>query len=91
MAKSKTLPKLKDLNAHFFMNVRGNHVDLVYHDDAESGAGLGAALSSLMEQDAKLFDIFSAALLTTLESKEKYNSKTDKKSVKKPAKAVNKK
>ena len=91
MAKSKTIPKLKDLRAHLFISVVGNHVDVVYHDDAESGAGLGAALSSLMEQDAKLFDIFSAAFLTTLEAKEKYSSKTAKKPVKKPVKAVNKK
>jgi hypothetical protein len=91
MAKSKTLPKLKDLRAHLFMSVVGNHVDIVYHDDAENGAGLGAGLSSLMEQDAKLFDIFSAAFLTTLEAKEKYSSKKSNKLPKTPTKAVKKK
>jgi len=90
MAISKR-PKLKDIRAHLFLSVIGNHVDIVYHDDADNGAGLGAALSSLLEQDDKLMSIFSAALLTALESKEKYNSKTAKKPVKKPTKAVNKK
>lgn len=90
MANSK-LPKLKDIRAHFFMSVIGDHVDIVYHDDADNGAGLGAALSIAMEEDDKLMSIFSAALLTALDKKEKYNSKTAKKPVKKPTKSVNKK
>ena len=72
MAKSKL--KVEDMNAHFFMSIRGNHVDIIYHDDA-NGAGLGAALASVMEEDEELLKIFSAALLTTLESREKYVSK----------------
>jgi hypothetical protein len=104
MATSKR-PKLKDIRAHLFMSVIGNHVDIVYHDDADNGAGLGAALSSLLEQDDKLMSIVSAALMTVLETrdkksnwekvkvspKEKSISKTAKKTVKKPTKAVNKK
>jgi len=74
MIKSKKL-KVEDIRAHFFMSVRGNHVDIIYHDDYENGAGLGAALSTAMEEDENLFSIFSAALLTAIESKEKYNSK----------------
>jgi len=70
MANSKKLT-VKDIRAHLFINVRGNHVDLIYHDDYDNGAGLGAALSSLLEEDDKLFDIMSAALLTALESKAK--------------------
>jgi hypothetical protein len=91
MANSKR-PKLKDLRAHLFMSIRGNHVDMIYHDDLDNGAGLGAALVSLLEEDKKLFDIFSAAFLTAIESKERKSiSKTAKKPVKKPTKSVNKK
>jgi hypothetical protein len=90
MAKSK-IPKVKDLNAHFFMSVLGNNVDIVYHDTTDNGAGLGAAFASALEEDEKLFNILSAAFITVLEEKEKYSSKTAKKPVKKPVKAVNKK
>jgi len=104
MAKSKKL-NVKDIRAHLFMSIIGNQVDLVYHDDYDNGAGLGAALSSAMEEDDKLFDIVSAALLTACESKEskanwervkfsekeKDISKTAKKPVKTPTKSVNKK
>lgn len=90
MAKSK-IPKVKDLNAHFFMSVLGNNVDIVYHDTTDNGAGLGAAFASALEEDEKLFNILSAAFITVLEAKEKYSSKTAKKPVKKPVKAVNKK
>ncbi len=85
MAKSK-IPAIKDLNGYLFMAFNGTEVQLVYHDDADNGLALGAALSSLMEEDAKLFDIVSAALLTTLEAKEKYNSKKSNKVQKKPVK-----
>jgi hypothetical protein len=68
MAKSKLT--VKDIRAHFFMSIIGNQVELVYHDDYENGAGLGAALSSIMEEDDKLFDIFSAALLTACETRD---------------------
>ena len=63
MATSKKL-KMEDIRAHLFISVIGNHVDIVYHDDADNGAGLGAAL------------------LTAIESKEKYSSKTAKKATK---------
>jgi hypothetical protein len=103
MAKSKL--NVKDIRAHFFMGIIGNHVELVYHDDLKNGAGLGAALSSIMEEDDKLFNIFSAAFLTAVENreknsnwekvkikpKEKHNSKTAKKVAKKPTKSLNKK
>jgi len=85
MAKSKT-PAIKDLNGYLFMAINGTEVQLVYHDDADNGVALGAALSSLMEEDKKLFDIVSAALLTTLQAKEKYNSKKSNKVHKKPVK-----
>ena len=104
MAKSKNI-KVKDIRAHFFMGIIGNHVELVYHDDLENGAGLGAALSSIMEEDDKLFNIFSAAFLTAVENREKNSnwekvkikpkekniSKTAKKVAKKPTKSLNKK
>jgi hypothetical protein len=98
MAKSKNIT-VKDIRAHLFLGITGNHVELVYHDDYENGAGLGAALTSIMEEDDKLFDIVSAAMLTVLEKKnnnpnwekvkipkkEKDISKTAKKPVKKTA------
>jgi hypothetical protein len=90
MAKSK-IPKVKDLNAHFFMSVLGNNVDIVYHDTTNNGAGLAAAFASALEDDKQLFNVLSAAFITVLEAKEKYSSKTAKKPVKKPVKAVNKK
>jgi hypothetical protein len=104
MAKSKSIT-VKDIRAHLFIGIIGNHVELVYHDDYENGSGLGAALSSIMEEDDKLMGIVSAALLTALEAKEKKAnwervkfpkkekdiSKTAKKPVKKPTKVVNKK
>ena len=76
MAQSKKIT-IKDIRAHLFISIIGNHVELVYHDDFDNGAGLGAALTSIMEEDEKLFDIFSAALLTTIESREK-NSNWEK-------------
>lgn len=85
MAKSKEL-KVKDIRAHFFMSIIGNQVDLVYHDDMENGAGIGAALASAMEEDENLFNIFSAALLTVCESRE---SKSNWERVKFPEKKDN--
>ena len=91
MAKSK-IPKIEDLRAHFFMSIRGNHVDIIYHDDTDNGAAIGAALASLMEEDEKLFDIFSAAFLTVMTTKEEKSiSKTPKKAVKTPVKAAKRK
>jgi hypothetical protein len=96
--KSKDF-KMADIRAHLFINVHGNNVDVIYNDDLDNGAGLGAALVSILGEDKKLMSIISAALLTALENKEdlltplkkKYSSKTDKKPVKKATKAVNKK
>jgi hypothetical protein len=88
MAKSK-IPKVEDLNGYLFMAINGTDVNLVYHDDTDNGLALGAALASILEQDAKLFDIISAAMLTVLEAKEKYSSKKSNKlpkTVKKEAK-----
>jgi hypothetical protein len=71
------------------IGIIGNHVELVYHDDYENGAGLGAALVSILEKDDKIFGIISAAMLTAIESKEKHISKTPKKAVKpQPSKKV---
>jgi hypothetical protein len=82
MAKSK-IPAIKDLNGYFFMGIRGNHVELVYHDDTDQGLAIGAGLTSLMEEDTKLFDIFSAAFITAMQSKE---SKSNWEKVKIPQK-----
>lgn len=90
MAKSK-IPKVKDLNAHFFMSVLANNVDIVYHDTTDNGAGLGAAFASALEEDEKLFNILSAAFITVLEAKEKYSSKKSNKVPKTPTKAPKKK
>ena len=68
MAKSKNIT-VKDIRAHLFMGIIGNTVELVYHDDYENGAGLGAALASILEEDDKLFGIISAAMLTVMESR----------------------
>ena len=89
MAKSK-IPKVKDLNAHFFMNVLGNNVDIVYHDTTDNGAGLAAAFASALEDDKQLFNVLSAAFITVLEAKEKDNSKKSNKLPKTPVKAVKK-
>ena len=89
MAKSK-IPKVKDLNAHFFMSVLGNNVDIVYHDTTDNGAGLAAAFASALEDDKQLFNVLSAAFITVLEAKEKDNSKKSNKVPKTPVKAVKK-
>ena len=87
MATSKKL-KMEDIRAHLFISVIGNHVDIVYHDDADNGAGLGAALASAMEEDDKLFGIFSAAFVTVLENRDKKS--ISKKSNKVPKKTASK-
>jgi hypothetical protein len=84
MAKAKT-PTLKDLSGYLFLAVQGSDVNLTYHDDTEKGLSLASGLVSAMEADSKLFDIISTAIITHLEEKEKYNSKTAKKPVKKTA------
>ena len=68
MAKSK-VPPVKDLNGYFFMGIRGNHVELVYHDDTDNGLAIGVAFSNVLEEDDKLFNIISTAMLTVLEKK----------------------
>ena len=90
MAKIK-VPKVKDLSGYFFMSIEGNIVDIVYHDNTENGLAIGAAFASALEKDKQLFKVLSAAMITVLNEKEKYSSKTAKKVAKKPVKAVNKK
>jgi hypothetical protein len=104
MATSK-IPKVKDLSAYFFMSINGNTVDIVYHDNADNGIAIGAAFTSVLEEDEKLFNILSAAFITALETKEKKSnwekvkfpkkeksiSKTPKKAVKTPVKAAKRK
>ena len=89
MAKSK-IPAVKDLHAYLFMSIQGTDVQVIYHDDSDKGLALGAAFASILEQDAKLFDILSAAFLTAIESKEKHSSKKSNE-VHKPVKKAAKK
>jgi hypothetical protein len=70
MAKSKTI-STKDLNAYLFMSIQGKDVQVVYHDTIDNGLAIGAAFASLLEEDAKLFDILSAAMLTAIENRDK--------------------
>jgi hypothetical protein len=72
------------------MSIQGKDVQVVYHDTIDNGLAIGAAFASLLEEDAKLFDILSAAMLTALEAKEKHSSKKSDKLPKKPVKAVKK-
>ena len=89
MATSKKLPKVEELSGYLFMSVQGTQVDLVYHDTTEKGLAIGAALASVLEEDVRLFDIFSAAMLTAIEEKnEKYNSKKSNKMPKKLVKSA---
>ena len=85
MAKSKL--KGEDISAHFFMSIRNTQIELIYHDEAKDYTGLGAALASIMQEDEELLKIFSAALITVLESKEKFISKKSNIVHKKPAKS----
>lgn len=94
MATSKKLPKVEELSGYLFMSVQGTQVDLVYHDTTEKGLAIGAALASVLEEDVRLFDIFSSAFLTALEhrnKKEKYISKKSNKVPKTVKKSANKK
>lgn len=84
MANSK-IPKVKDLNAYFFMSVLGSNIDIVYHDTTNNGAGLAAAFASALEDDKQLFNVLSAAFITVLEAKEKDSSKKSNKVPKKTA------
>lgn len=92
MAKSK-IPAVKDLSAYLFMAIEGNKIQVVYHDDTDKGLAIGSAFASLLEEDDKLFDIFSSAMLTTLDNKSKKEKYSSKKSniVPKTAKKVAKK
>jgi len=90
MAKIK-VPKVKDLSGYFFMSIEGNIVDIVYHDNTDNGLAIGAAFASALEKDKQLFKVLSAAMITVLNEKEKYTSKTAKKVAKPVKKVVNKK
>jgi hypothetical protein len=85
MAKSKT-PKLKDLNGYLFLAVKGDNVELIYDDSSDNKIAIGAGIASILETDDELFNIFSAAFLTAIEGKEKYNSKKSNIVHKKPTK-----
>lgn len=82
MAKSK-IPNVEQLNAYFFLSVQGKDVQVVYHDTTDKGLALGAAFTSILEEDKALFDIFSSAFLTALEGRDKMNLRKEKYSSKK--------
>ena len=88
MAKSKK--QIDNLKGYFFLSVGDGKVNSIYEDNGDK-AILAAAFASAMMENTELFDIVSAAFLTLLDEKEKYNSKTAKKPVKKATKSVNKK
>jgi hypothetical protein len=91
MAQSK-IPKLKDLSGYFFMGIKGSGVESAYEDNTDNNSAIGAGFCSLLESDDKLFDLMSSALLIAIENRNEKNiSKTAKKVVKTPVKAVNKK
>lgn len=90
MVKIK-VPNIKDLNGYFFMSIDGNTVDIVYHDNTDSGLAIGAAFASVLEEDKQLFKVLSAAMITVLNEKEKHSSKKSNKVPKTPVKAVKKK
>lgn len=69
MATSKKLPKVEELSGYLFMSVQGTQVELVYHDTTDKGLAIGAALASVLEEDVKLFDLFSSAFLTALDAR----------------------
>ena len=77
MAKSKK-PNVKDLKAYFFLSIGNGDVHTIY-DDYDNEALLAAAFASAMMEDTNLFNIISAAFITLLEEKEKYNSKKSNK------------
>ena len=91
MAQSK-IPKLKDLSGYFFMGIKGSGVESAYEDNTDNNSAIGAGFCSLLESDDKLFDLMSSALLIATENRNEKNiSKTAKKVVKTPVKAVKKK
>lgn len=79
MATSK-IPKVEELNAYFFLSVQGKDIQVVYNDASPKGLALGAAFASVLQEDAKLFDVFSSAFLTAIEHRDKVKL-TKKKSV----------
>ena len=97
--------KMEDIRAHFFMSIVGNHIEIMYNDDLDNGAGLGAAFCSAMQEDEKLYGILAAAILSVgkdknnssnwekvkVAPKKKSISKTAKTVVKKPTKAAKRK
>jgi len=82
MAISK-IPKVEELNAYFFLSVQGKDVHVVYHDASDKGLALGAAFASVLQEDAKLFDVFSSAFLTAIEHRDKVKLRNEKYSSKK--------
>jgi hypothetical protein len=53
------------------MSIQGKDVQVVYHDTIDNGLAIGAAFVSLLDEDEKLFDILSAAMLTAIENRNK--------------------
>ena len=88
MAKSKA--QIAKLKAHFFMSVGDGTVKTIY-DDGDDKTILAAAFASAMLEDSHLSDIISAAFLTIIDEKEKYNSNKSKKPVKTAKKSVKEK
>ena len=85
-------PKLKDLSGYFFMGIKGSGVESAYEDNTDNNSAIGAGFCSLLENDDKLFDLMSSALIIAIENRnEKDSSKKSNKVPKKPVKAVNKK
>jgi hypothetical protein len=93
MAKSKTIPKLEDLNGYFFMGIKGSNVDHACEDNTNNKSAIAAGFCSILETDDTLFELMSAALMIAIQSREnkKDNSKKSKKPVKTVKKLVNKK
>ena len=89
---AQSIPKLKDLSGYFFMGIKGSNVESAYEDNTDNNSAIGAGFCSLLESDDKLFDLMSSALLIAIENRNKKDSsKTAKKVVKTPVKAVKKK
>jgi len=77
MTTSK-IPKVEELNAYFFLSVQGKDVQVVYNDTSVKGLALGAAFASVLQEDIKLFDIFSSAFLTAIEHRDKVSLRKEK-------------
>ena len=100
MVKSK-VPAVKDLSGYLFMAIEGNKGNVTYQDNTDKGLAIDAAFARLLAEDEKIFDIFSSAMLTALDTKAnkeriaslkgKYSSKKSNIVPKKPTKAVKKK